>query len=247
MTNTNWDTEDGAKEKETRMFIGIRGEGNDCSFRFPSTEADPKAKRSEYKKKDGSIKVTYDRWVSELGGMMLTGMGFHTSEFEGKKFTNLNLSIASPTGKTAVLSVPLKSAYADDIMKKIPAIDITKPVFLSPFNFKNENDKNVTGITFKQDGNKIVSFFNTYDKDGKRTNEVKFGFPVPPKTAEEIKDYSDERRKLYWQMYFGEACIFLQEYIEKNIIPKFPKTLQQQPMERVDYPQDDINPDDIPF
>jgi hypothetical protein len=242
-----WTQEDGAKTLDTRTYINVRSERNDkdevveTSFRFPAQEGDAGAKKTVIKNKDGSIRrELYELRFAELKDVFIESLSFYTTEKDGLSFTSMLIGIKSKTGKEATLSLPMKSAYADDMMKKLPALDFTKPITLSPYNFKGDNDKMITGFSIHQDGKKVLSHFNTYDQDGKRTNEVKHGFPLPSKDMDEVNKMKDERRKLFWQGYFGETRIFLQEYNEEHVIPKLPKKDGREKLDKVEYPEEEV-------
>jgi len=242
-----WTQEDGAKTLDTRTYINVRSERNDkdevveTSFRFRAQEGDVGAKKTLIKNQDGSVKrEIYELRFAELKDVFIESLNFYTNTKDDKTFTSMLIGIKSKTGKEAILSLPIKSAYADDLMKKLPAMDITKPITLSPYNFKGDNGKMITGFSIHQDGKKVLSHFNTYDQDGKRTNEVKHGFPVVSKKKEDVDKMSKERRDLFWETYFGETRIFLQEYNEEHVIPKLPKKDGREKLDKVEYPEEDL-------
>ena len=100
-------------------------------------------------------------------------------------------------------------------MKKLPNVDMKKPVILKPYAFVADNGKPMKGITVMQDGNKLTNYF--YDAVKK---ENLHDFPVPQfktdKKTGEKKPFSSEE----WKLYFGICRQFLIEHTEENHLLK---------------------------
>ena len=141
---------------------------------------------------------------TEVSGI-ITGIAFHEGEY-GK---NINLTIEDDGEKPVVLSVQTGSNYGEDLMKKIPAIDLSMPVRLAPYSFEDDKGKARKGITVYQGETKLKNFFQ--EGEGKESKML-HGFPEIPAGHGKKPVSKDE-----WKMYFLNCRIFLMDYIEKNI------------------------------
>lgn len=120
-----------------------------------------------------------------------------------------------------ILSMSTSQSFAQDFMKKLPNIDLTKEVVLKPFAFTPENGKReLKGLTVTQNAVKIEkSFYNT------ETKENTMGMPTPD---EKIKDEKNElKRKTAWQRYFTDVQIFLIDYTTEHFVSKFKKNAEE--------------------
>lgn len=252
MSNNTWGKEDGAVERNTRTFIGIRGsesdelkygkqKGYECSFRFPATKGEEGAVTTNIYNQQGEIvKEKTEQHRAELVDVMINDVSFHDVDTaDGRSFTSMNIGLTSKTGKEVVLSIPVNSSYADNLMKALPAINLEKPVTLSPYNFLNEGGKVVSGLSIKQNGAKVFSHYNDFDPETKKSTP-KNGFPGMGKTHEEVNAMTPDRKKLFWKNYFAEASIFLKEETEKNIVPKFDAKRASAQPDKIEYPTEDL-------
>lgn len=98
-------------------------------------------------------------------------------------------------GDVYVLGIPLDSRYANDIMFKWPNIDFDLDVYISPWDFEDDEGKRRTGVTLKQDDTKVDRFW-TKDNPGE----------LPP--AKKKK----KGKETVWD--FDEQQTFLVEYFE---------------------------------
>ncbi len=111
--------------------------------------------------------------------------------------------------KPITLSLGVASNFGEDMMKKLPNINMKLPVTLAPYSFENDKKKTQRGITVTQVNKKgetvkIVSYF--HDTEAKTTTN---GYPAVTKNSS--KD---------WKKYFEGAREFLVEYIEENVATK---------------------------
>lgn len=124
---------------------------------------------------------------------------------EGEYGTNLYIKISD-----IILGANTEGSFAQDLMKKIPNIDLNIDVILQPYSFTNDKGKDVRGVTVKQvigdEEVKIENFF--YDKKTKK--EAK-GYPVFPTNWEK---YTKDQ----WKAYRLEVLVFLKKYITDNYI-----------------------------
>lgn len=140
--------------------------------------------------------------------------------------------------ETPMIALSMNSKYGVDFLKKLPNVKLDQEVRLMPFNFENDDGKEVTGIRIdhKDAEGKFKVKVENYFSDGTKSIN---GYPDPEPNAKE--NYS----KADWKNYFGYVVPkFLVEYANTNVIQKFrSETKNTKP----EYPEEEINPDDIPF
>lgn len=213
------------------------------TFRQKVDQDHPDAVRRDYETSDGKKGIKYERVIDALYGY-ITDIAFYDSEY-GMKI-NIILD-ENQDGIRPNISLPTQSREAEDFMKKLPNIDLTKEVKLRPFNFTGDNDDEIRGMEILQPNDndeymiKITNFF----RDAEKKENIN-GYPNPPKE-------SDEMDKEDWKIYFIQARKFLVAYTGDKIVPtiptperpKSPKSHEEE--KRNTYPEEDINPADIPF
>lgn len=187
-----------------------------------------------YKTKDGNEGVKYELEYDNLSGK-ISKIAFYDGEY-GKQ-----LSVSVKDDKTYTLQLNASQSYGEDLMRKLPNIDLNKEVKLSPFDFEDDKGKIRQGITVYQDNEKIQNFFVEVSKDDKGNNVYKNvnGYPEPDGDKSEYD--SDD-----WKAYYIKARKFVIAYITENVIPKLSDESSQD-TGKVEYPEEEINPEDIPF
>jgi hypothetical protein len=207
------------------------------TFRQRVDQDHPEAQRRDFETKDGKKGTKYERVVDALYGY-ITDINFHDSEF-GLKM-NIVLD-ENEQGIKPIISLSTNSREAEDFMLKVPNIDLSKEVKLRPFNFTGDNNDEVRGMDIRQeDANgdfevKITNFY--YDAEKKENIN---GLPNPQKANEEM--HKDD-----WKVYFIQRRQFLVEYIKEKIVPGIPQREMPAVKNDLSYPDEDINPDSIPF
>jgi len=150
----------------------------------PTNErVDPATKTAETRQLKKGDKLGW--WVIEeqfthIEGI-ITGIKTEVGNFGLQLFLTIN-----DNGEEMIIRTSLKGNYGSSFVKRLPNIDLKKEVELSPYNFTNDEGKRVSGLTVKQNGEKIYSKF-TKDDPG--------DCPAPKqkKTAEGIKwDWDDQ-------------------------------------------------------
>jgi hypothetical protein len=106
------------------------------------------------------------------------------------------------------------SRFWIDFMKKLPNIDLTQEVKLTPYEFTDkEKGKRRVGVSVEQNGVKIASYYNKLKSDG--TYEDLYGFPTAKKEYFENKDKT--------KRYFVDVKIFLDDEFKRLFADKFKK------------------------
>jgi len=201
---------------ERKNYISILG--SDATFRQTVSEDTDGAIKREYETSTGAKGFKFEKKYERL-----TGIITEVSFFDGEYGKLLQITIDGLT-----LSVPTASNFGEDIMKKLPNIDMTKPVVFTPYSLTDEKGKTKKGVSITQDGKKITNFFR--DEVNKKNIN---GFPDP--TGDEKND------KDLWKIYFITARKFLENYIQTNFCKIVPEVSQAQK----DF--DEITADDVKF
>jgi len=164
-----------------------------------------------------------------------------------------NISIWVEDGDSLVcITTNVKTGFGEDILKKLPAVNLAEVVEIIPFEFQPaDGDRVLKGVTFKQNDVKVKKFYRSEDK--KPIN----GIPTPEGDTEGM---DKEERSEYWNSYYSKVRRFMIKEIETKIIPKLEPapTFKKKEDEKAEkqfnalpgqsqFPKDDLNPDDIPF
>ena len=197
----------------------------DGKIRVQSVEGDPEAVKREYETSDGKTGVKFEKVYDKIDGK-ITFIGFKDGDY-GKQ---LQVEIDGIN-----LMMNTNSNFGEDLMKKIPNVNLELPVELSPYNFTNDKGRSVKGISVIQNEEKITNYF--YDAEEAK---VINGYPAP---EGDTKTFDGDD----WKVYFTIARKFLIKYIEENIITKM--TLEELPVGGVVTGSDDdeIKVEDLPM
>ena len=182
--------------------------GSDGTLRTKVPEGTEGAVRRDYETKDGAKGTKFERVFKSIEGM-ITNVQIHDGEYG----TNLVITLADKNGVEVNLSLGFNTPFGEDTAKKLPQVDFEMPVKFAPYAFVDDNGKDKKGMTVMQGEVKLQSFFNGYDAEAKKFTYAN-GYPEP---KGDTSEYNSDK----WKVYFGECRIFLQEYIEKYILPRF--------------------------
>lgn len=212
-------------DRFTGVYASINAEG---AIRVKVEEGTPGSKFVEYELKDGT---KGSKWVLEYN--KLSGYITDIRFLDGNFGEQLNVVMRDKDGEV-ILTLPIKSNYSMDLMKKLPNIDFTKEVVIAPYSFEDDKKKTKKGITLMQGENKIKSFFS--DEKGLAIND----FPIVQKEMAEMK-------KDDWTIYFINVTNFLKEYTQNNICQKIEVANQSNIYAFDEEKVDEVSIDDIPF
>lgn len=181
------------------------------------------------------------REVEKSDGSKITKKEVSFNQLQGK-ITSI-YTVDTPFGEQVkvvlddemVVSMNMNQPFARHLMEKIHGVDISEEVVLAPYSFE-ENEKKISGLNIYQKGNKLENHF--WDK------EKKTGINGIPTYKEE---YNTNKAKQ--KIYFIEKGEFLKselnKFIEANNLNKMRDSVVS--TGDVDYEDDEINVDDIPF
>lgn len=170
-----------------------------------------------YEDKEG-VEQSKTELVFDFVSGVITGMKFRDGDFG----TSLQIELDGD----GVVDFNTASNFGEDLMKKIPSIDLSQPVKIVPYAFEDDKKKSVKGVTVYQNGEKVYSYY--YDTEKK---EVKNGLPQPEGDTKTFK--SDD-----WKMYFMVVRKFLVGEVQKIIDGLAQNTAEDAPAEAVSGEQD---------
>lgn len=211
-------------------FISI---GSNGDLRVNATEQTPGAVRRDYELSNGTKGTKWELIYNEMTGI-ITSIQFRDGDY-GEQM-NINFYDA---GENYVVTTAASSNFATDLMKKLPNIDVTKPVTIKPYSLTDDKGKPRKGVTVLQNGEKITNFF-VEEVDGKKKEAN--GFPV--KEAGKTYKTSD------WKLYFMQVAKFLQEYTEANVTPALLSVIdieEIQSLQAAEEKKEEIKVEDVPF
>jgi len=213
----------------------------DGKFHHTVTEETPGAVKREWESSDGQKSGV--KW--ELLAQSITGLIANLGVYDGDYGKSILITFAGEnkaTGDTltdmanddsVVVSLSAQSNFGEDFLKKLPNIDIDKPVKLVPYSFEDDKGKKKRGVTVYQDDVKLQSAYHKENAKTKKFNAVN-GYPAIPKEA---KDWDKDE----WKLYFGQARIFLLGEIKKHALFNMERMKRVKEAKKLDeeYPGDD--------
>ena len=166
-------------------------------LRQRSNVDDKDATKRTIELRDKTEKVVYERVYDDIDGM-ITGITMR----KGEKARQWILTIEDGED-TFNLTFAYDSKYARSMLERLPNVNFEKPVSIMPYSFKNEQDKMVLGITIKQDGEKVPSYYREYDTEGKMVGWLN-GIPESPPYKEGDFDENEFKKYILDLMDFFE-------------------------------------------
>lgn len=197
--------------KEDKKIINVLGSTGD--FRMTVPEGTEGAKKREYETSDGKTGSKWELAFKSIGGKIVD-----VSFYEGDYGKNIMVTFDfEDESEHVTASFGCNTPFGEDVMKKLPNINLNEWVVFTPFSFTDDKGKDRKGVSITQGDTKIQNFFTEVktDKSGKNTYKNLHGYPEP--TGEE-SDADD------WKIYFLTVRKFLVKYVEDNILPQFGKT-----------------------
>ena len=220
-----------ANTRTQATFVSI---GSNGDLRVNANESTPGAVKRDYELSNGSKGSKWELIYNEMTGI-ITSIQFRDGDYGEQMLINF-----WDDGVSYVLTTPASSNFATDIMKKIPNINVTKPITIKPYSLTDDKGKPKKGVTIIQDGSKITNFFVEEGEDGKKKEA--HGFPV--KEAGKAYKTSD------WKLYFMQVAKFLQEYTEANVTPALLSVIELddiKSLKEADEKKEEISVDATPF
>lgn len=241
-----------SEAKEAALYFSPKT--RDSRFHCRLKEGDPRGVWKEWKDdKTEEMKRAYELKAEyETIAGIIESVDFFDAEFEGKKWTNMNIRLKGDgeDDPPVVISVGATTSYAKTFMEKLPNIDATKEVTFDPYGFTPPGSEYFrAGFTLIQKyaegkDQKIESYYSKQEKktDKKTGREYETtvhmnGFPEPEKPYEEMSKAKQDIYKILKQD-------FLMEETKKH--PLYKASARAEDV-KVVYPTEEINESDIPF
>lgn len=194
-----------AQERDDTTFASVLADGKIHVAVPDGTEG---AVVREYETSDGKAGKKTELIYTEVSGL-IQKVGLK----EGEYGINIFVVIGDEEDeKPVTLSLSTESNYGEDLLKKLPNINLKKVVTIAPYSFENDKGKKQRGLSITQEGKKdekvkILNFY--YDIEDKT---VANGYPKPL-TASKGKVIS----KSQWRKYFSDAREFLIADVSKRL------------------------------
>lgn len=189
-----------------------------------------KDKKTGVETKGSKWELLYDK----IGGT-ITNVSFETGEY------GENVLVTFSDGENEVtLAQGVASKFGEDLLKKLPSVDFAEKVTAQPYSFEGDNGKEIQGVTLYQKSDKVANHF----WDGEKKQYLN-GFPPIDKTEDEVWSSDD------WKIHFLQVRKFLVAYNKDNVASKFADRVKpvgkNDDFKGFEYPEDEINPDDVAF
>lgn len=194
------------------------------------------AELREYETRDGKKGSKWELTYKSIDNVLVKNVYFEDREY-GK-----NILLDLTDGENEITFVQgVKGNFGEDLMKKLPNVDFSAKLSIKPYAFVGDDGKKKMGVNIFQ-GDKLMNYF--WDFDAKKPLH---GMPEPE--GDKSTYDSDD-----WQMYYTKVRKFLIAYTEEHILPQF-KSLADAFVEHpeelegkgIKYPEEEINPEDVPF
>lgn len=220
----------------------------DGSWRQKVDEGVMGAVRRDWETPDGRKGTKYELHFANFIGYIE-----NVQFFDGDYGKQISITLdENENGEKPLLQISASSREGSDFLRKLPAIDFTREVKLSPYSFTDEGDEKRGLTVYQQDEDdnfkvKLGDYFYDFE-----TKESRNGMPSTPKPK-------DEMTKNAWKAYFLTVDDFLVDYTIENIVSKIetakldrktktPKSKEQEErMRSAEETAEGINIDDIPF
>lgn len=221
--------------KENTKSEGLYYTVIDGTFRRRVPDGTEGATRREYETKDGAKAVKYEMVIDSLEGKI---EDMFITEGDFGRILTVKLD-PNEKGINPHVQFSVESTYGEDVLKKIPNVDFSKEIRFRPFAFTDQtNGKEVRGVEIKQGEEKMTNFF--WDSENKK----------PINGLPQITDDPDTMTKDDWKIHFMTVRKHLINYFTEKIVPKLqtvPKSAPAAHPDLPDYPEEEINPEDVPF
>lgn len=223
------------KEKEGGNYISFKPSVGRLTIK--SDASDPEAKPRTYKNSQTGEDVTvYEQRYQYISGKIV-GLSVDTSGDYGSQ-----LKIVLRDGDTDyTLPIALNKSWGTKVAECLPNVKLDEEVLFTAYgDFTTDDGKEVqAGLSVKQNGERIISAFNYKEGDEWKRAE---GYPAYP-NPDTIPDKTKNKAKFtkFWQDYYFSVEEFLIDWFTNNLTIEYTAPVKEK------YPDEDINPEDIPF
>ena len=217
-------------KEEKGRFISILADGKFHETVSASTDG---AVEREFETSDGKKGTKHELVYTKIEAY-IRGVEFKDGDF-GQQIL---IAFEDEEGNKVTLAQNTASNYAEDLMKKLPLVDLNEKVKVTPFSFTDEKQRNVKGVTLfqgKTPEGKEKKVPNYFKEGGTEKPKYINGFPEP---QGDTSGYDKDD----WKVYFISVRKFLVKHTQDTIIPKLGGSVSSL---KPDYPEGSDK--DIPF
>lgn len=204
---------------------------SDATLRTQVSPDHPDAQYREYETSDGTKGHKYESVFKNIEGI-IDDIEIREGDYGKQLFLHF---AADEGGEEQTLVLNTKTPFGEDTMKRLPNIDFSQPVRLSPYSFEDDKGKLRKGMSIKQNDEKVQNFF--WDTE---QNVPTNGMPQPEGDVETFD--SDD-----WSAYFTKVRKFLIQYTTDYIVPKLSHAKEEKPEQTQSEDTSEISPEDVPF
>jgi len=160
----------------------------------------------EYETSDGTKGSKLEKLFNSVSGKITK-----VDIYDGTFAKSLLLTIEDEGCEPVVVSFNTNSNFGEDMLKKLFSINMDEPVKIAPYSVTDETSgKSKRGVSVIQNGEKLKSFFHSYDALTKKSSPIN-GYPDVPKQKGKKAISSDE-----WKIYFAQARVFMLEQVAEK-------------------------------
>ena len=206
-------------------FISILSDGLFHESVNPNTEG---AILREYELKDGTKGSKHELLYKDIEGEVV-----NVQFRDGDYGEQVQITVRD-NDEDITISQGVGTNFGEDLLKKLPNIQFEKRAKFAPYAFTDDSEKERRGVTIYQDGEKVSSHF----WDGEKNVN---GYPTPEGDTSTYK--SDD-----WKLFYLQARKFLVNFNKETVVPKFDGYAPSiKSSEAIEYPENDLKPEDIGF
>lgn len=129
------------------LFLSIAG---GYIWNRKADSSDSNYATQEYKRADGTVGERAGARYADLTGT-ISKVEFRTHPQYGE---NINVTV-NANGDKFILSISTNNRYSQDMMKCLLNADLTKPLYIKPYDFVGKDKRRAMGLSFRQEGEKI--------------------------------------------------------------------------------------------
>lgn len=137
----------GTVDSNNGLYLSIAG---GFIWNRKADKDDPNYATQTYVKADKTEGERAGARYADLDGMIV-GVEFRTHDEYGQ---NLNMTFEA-NDQRYIISISTNNRYSQDAMKALLNADLTKPIYMKPYDFVGSDKRRAMGISFRQGGEKI--------------------------------------------------------------------------------------------
>lgn len=183
------------KDNGGQTFLSIAG---GYIWDRKADKSHPEFATQDFEKVDGSTGSRSGARYADITGRVVK-VEFRTHKEYGE---NMNVTLDDGDDRY-IISVSTNNRNCQDLMKALLIMDLQKDIFIKPYDFVGNDKKRAQGISFRQDGEKLVLKVEV------------------PEEFQKDADWFKNTEKKKIKRFFEDLSDWYVSTIEETIIPKF--------------------------